>query len=204
MSGALPLVLDWDGTVTERDTLHMVIEEFGDLEVFRSLEGDLDGRRTLNEVIAIEMSTITAPQEQVVDWLLEHVELRPGLPELLEAHDPLIVSAGFHDLIAPVLARERLAARVVAHRVDARPDGWRARFAERAACAVCGEPCKRVVTAALGDFAYVGDGVSDRCVSLAAVRVFARSGLATWLGGRGVPFERFAALPVVARALERA
>ena len=27
------VVLDWDGTVTERDTLHMAIERFGDLEV---------------------------------------------------------------------------------------------------------------------------------------------------------------------------
>jgi hypothetical protein len=31
------LVLDWDGTVTERDTLHMVIERFGDLDVFHAL-----------------------------------------------------------------------------------------------------------------------------------------------------------------------
>ena len=34
------LVLDWDGTVTERDTLHMTIERFGDLEVFREMEGE--------------------------------------------------------------------------------------------------------------------------------------------------------------------
>ena len=32
------LVLDWDGTVTERDTLYMAIERFGDLDVFRQLE----------------------------------------------------------------------------------------------------------------------------------------------------------------------
>ena len=35
------LVLDWDGTVTERDTLHMAIERFGDLEVFHGLEDEL-------------------------------------------------------------------------------------------------------------------------------------------------------------------
>ena len=37
------LVLDWDGTVTERDTLHMVIERFGDLDVFHAAGGG--GRR---------------------------------------------------------------------------------------------------------------------------------------------------------------
>jgi 2-hydroxy-3-keto-5-methylthiopentenyl-1-phosphate phosphatase len=58
-----------------------------------------------------------------------------------------------------------------------------------------------MVTAGLGPFAYVGDGVSDRCVSLAAERVFARAGLARWLDGRGVPYEGFADLHDVRRAL---
>jgi len=31
------VVLDWDGTVTERDGLHMAIERFGDLDVFSAL-----------------------------------------------------------------------------------------------------------------------------------------------------------------------
>ena len=48
----LPLVLDWDGTVTERDTLHMAIERFGDLEVFHGLEDELGRALTLDEVIA--------------------------------------------------------------------------------------------------------------------------------------------------------
>ena len=29
------LVLDWDGTVTERDTLELVIESFGDMATYR-------------------------------------------------------------------------------------------------------------------------------------------------------------------------
>jgi 2-hydroxy-3-keto-5-methylthiopentenyl-1-phosphate phosphatase len=28
------LVLDWDGTVTERDTLDLVLERFGDAEIY--------------------------------------------------------------------------------------------------------------------------------------------------------------------------
>jgi 2-hydroxy-3-keto-5-methylthiopentenyl-1-phosphate phosphatase len=37
----------------------------------------------------------------------------------------------------------------------------------------------------------VGDGYSDRCVALAAERVFARDGLADYLSARGEPFEEF-------------
>ena len=115
------LVLDWDGTVTERDSLHMVIERFGDLEVFDALEEELGGRMTLDEVIGLEMATITAPFDEVVDWLRANVRIRPGFSELVEAHDPLIVSAGFHETIEPILRREGVEARIVANHVTPDP-----------------------------------------------------------------------------------
>jgi 2-hydroxy-3-keto-5-methylthiopentenyl-1-phosphate phosphatase len=197
------LVLDWDGTVTARDTLHMAIERFGDLTVFVALEEELGRRLTLDEVIAAEMATIRAPLDEVVGWLVEHVRVRRGFRELVEERDPLIVSAGFHELIGPVLDREGVVARVAANRVTADPAGWRASFAEGPVCGVCGERCKRAAVADLGPFAYVGDGVSDRCVSLAAERRFARAGLARWLDEQGVPYEPFDDLLDVRDALAR-
>ena len=187
----LALVIDWDGTVTERDTLHMTIERFGDLAAFEALEEELGRTLTLDEVIAAEMATITAPLEEVVAWLVAHVRIRRGFRELVEAWDPFIVSAGFHELIEPILEREGVAARVSANRVAADPLGWRASFAERPPCAVCGERCKRGTVVGLGPFAYVGDGVSDRCVSLAAEERFARGGLARWLDEQGVGYLPF-------------
>jgi 2-hydroxy-3-keto-5-methylthiopentenyl-1-phosphate phosphatase len=200
VTARLPLVVDWDGTVTERDTLHMVVEAFGDVDVFRALEAEI-GRLSLDEVIATEMATVATALPEVVAWLVERVRVRPGFGELMAAHDPLIVSAGFHELIDPILAREGVTARVVANHVAEGETGWRATFRQGAACAVCGERCKRADVAGLGAFVYVGDGVSDRCVSLAAERVFARAGLADWLAARGVPFEPFGDLHDVLAAL---
>jgi 2-hydroxy-3-keto-5-methylthiopentenyl-1-phosphate phosphatase len=194
------LVLDWDGTVTERDTLHMTIEQFGDLEVFLSMEERLDSL-TLDEVIGTEMATIHAPLGEVVDWLREHVRVRRGFHDLVRTHDPLIVSAGFHELIDPVLEREGVTARVAANHVEAHPDGWRASLAEGPLCEVCGQRCKRSAVAGLDRFVYVGDGVSDRCVSLAADRRFARDGLAGWLDEREIPYEPFDDLVDVLTAL---
>jgi 2-hydroxy-3-keto-5-methylthiopentenyl-1-phosphate phosphatase len=195
------LVLDWDGTVTERDTLHMTIERFGDLQVFREMERRIGRELTLNEVIGIEMATISTPIGEVVDWLLDTVTVRPGFAELVSAYEPLIVSAGFRELIEPVLAREGVVAPLVANTLLPGPDGWRAAFLERDACAVCGEPCKRVALADDGPFVYVGDGISDRCASLAADRVFARDGLARWLDEQGTPYEGFDDLHDVRLAL---
>jgi len=199
----LALLLDWDGTVTERDTLHMTIERFGDLEVFRAMEGAIERKVPLDEVIATEMATIRAPMDEVVGWLLEHVRVRRGFHELVREHDPLIVSAGFHELIDPVLEREGVDARVAANHVTASSDGWRASFPEGPRCDVCGDRCKRAAARGLGAYAYVGDGVSDRCVSLAADRRFARAGLARWLDAQGVGYEPFDDLEDVRRALDR-
>ena len=197
----LQIVVDWDGTVTEGDTLHAAITRFGDVGVFRAMETELGRRLTLREVIAVEMATISAPLDHVISFLVETVALRPGFRELVERHDPLVVSMGFHELITPLLERDGIAARVIANRLDPASDGWRALFREQETCAVCGEPCKRSDVAALNGFLYVGDGFSDRCVSLAADRVFARAGLATYLAGNAVPFERFTDFHELARAL---
>jgi 2-hydroxy-3-keto-5-methylthiopentenyl-1-phosphate phosphatase len=199
------LVLDWDGTVTEVDTLHLVLGEFGDLGVFRAMEAELGRRLTLHEVIATEMATVTAPLEDVVAWLREHAALRPGFAELVRDHRPVVVSAGFHELIEPLLVREGITVPVIANRVvDAAPTGWRVAFRDTTPCPVCGEPCKRAAAGAGGAFAYAGDGMSDRCAALAADRVFARAGLARFLDGEGVSYETFDDLHDVAAALEAA
>lgn len=184
------LVLDWDGTVTERDTLDLVLERFGDADIYERTELDLDaGRLTLNEVIAEQFSTVTAPLHKVVAYVLERARIRSGFAELARARQPLVVSSGFHEIIEPVLEREGVLGEIElrANRVEARPDGWVVAFRVAERCDVCGEPCKRADLPA-GEVVYAGDGHSDYCAALAARRVFATGSLARWLGGHGVSF----------------
>jgi 2-hydroxy-3-keto-5-methylthiopentenyl-1-phosphate phosphatase len=184
------IVLDWDGTVTERDTLDLVLREFGDREVYERVESALGRTMTLNDVISEEFATVTAPLDEVVSWLLEHVLIRPGFAELARAYRPLIVSSGFQELIEPVLEREGLldAVELRANNVEARPGGWRARFRVAQTCPACGEPCKRGDLPAGVEVVYAGDSHSDLCAALAADRVFATGNLAHWLRERDVPF----------------
>ena len=186
------LVLDWDGTVTERDTLVMLLEEFR-----RPLP---DGSRSFRQVMENEMATLTAPLPDAVAWLVEHARVRPGFEELVRTHKPLVVSSSFEETIRPILAREEIDVELVANRVDARPDGWRVLWRDDGACPECGDVCKR---SALPDppFAYAGDGWSDHCPAVAADRVFARDGLAGYLDERRIPYEPFEDLHDVARAL---
>jgi 2-hydroxy-3-keto-5-methylthiopentenyl-1-phosphate phosphatase len=195
------LVLDWDGTATERDTLGLVVEWFGDSATYRR-NGQLMGRSlTHDQALASSFATVSASLPEVVDRVLATVRLRPGFRELVERHRPLVISSGFHELIEPVLAREGVEVELVANRVDARPDGWQIHFRDRAVCTACGEPCKRSALPA-GDVTYVGDGYSDRCAALAATRVFATGQLATWLEGNGVAYEGFEDFHDVLAALD--
>jgi 2-hydroxy-3-keto-5-methylthiopentenyl-1-phosphate phosphatase len=194
------LVLDWDGTCTEVDGLHMLLEEFGDQEIYAQMEGVLGEGLTLHEVIAGEMATITLPLDEAVPWVCRHVTLRPGFHELAERYDPVILSSGFHELIEPILEREGIELEVLANRLDARPDGWRPIWRDEAVCATCGEACKRGALARGEPYVFVGDGYSDRCAALAAERVFARDGLARYLAAEGHPFEGFDDLHDVLRA----
>ena len=195
------LVLDWDGTVTEVDSLHLVLEQFGDPNVYRDSEEALGRRLTLHEVIAVEFATVTAPVEEVVEWLLGVVRIRSGFGELVDGRRPTVISAGFHELIEPVLEHEGVRVDLLANRLDPRPDGWRVLWRDEASCAVCGEPCKRGALDG-APYVYVGDGYSDRCAALGATRVFARDGLARYLSAEGVPFEPFETLRDVDDALD--
>ncbi len=185
------LALDFDGTVTERDTLDLVLSAFGDQEIYEHAEAELEARRmTLNEVIAAEFATVTAPLDEAVAYVVEHARVRPGFAELARARHPLIVSSGFHELIEPLLEREGVLGEVElrANRVDARPDGWRVIFRELDTCAECGEPCKRGDLPD-GEVVYAGDGYSDYCAALAADRVYATGSLARYLDERGLAYE---------------
>lgn len=185
------VVLDWDGTVTEIDGLHMIIEEFGDREVYAQTERALGRAMSLHEVIALEMGTLTLPLPAAVEWVREHVTVRPGFREFAEAHRPVILSSGFSELIEPVLEREGVELEVRANRLDVRPDGWRAVWRDEAQCAECGEACKRGGLPNGAPVVFIGDGYSDRCAALAADRVFARDGLARYLDEYGVAYEPF-------------
>ena len=198
----MQLVLDWDGTCTEVDALHLVLERFGDRGIYERVERELlAGEISYRELMETEFSTVRVPLDEVNAFLALEVRLRSGFRALAERYRPLILSGGFHELIEPVLAREGVALEVRANRLDVRPGGWRIRWRDDATCPECGDYCKRRGVPGGDDVVFVGDGYSDRCAALAADRVFARDGLATYMAERGAVYEMFDSLDDVVHAL---
>lgn len=196
------IVVDWDGTATTEDTLIKAMEVYGDWQAYLDAAAALKrGEITLHEEIRRDAEGITAPLEEVQDWLVERIQLRPGFVEFARKHRPIIVSSNFRQLIDPILAREALELEVRANHVEWHPEGWRATFRNGDACGTCGEPCKRADLDGADHVVYVGDGYSDRCAAQAADRVFARRALARYLEERGVAYETFDDFYDVERAL---
>jgi 2-hydroxy-3-keto-5-methylthiopentenyl-1-phosphate phosphatase len=177
----------------------MVMREFGDLTLYDRVPPLGDGL-THDELLAQEFATVTAPYAEVREFVLANARVRRGFHEVVAAYDPLVISGTFHELIEPVLEREAVSVRLLANRVEPRPDGWRVVLRDGAVCDSCGEGCKRAALPE-GDVVYVGDGYSDRCAALAAARVFARDGLAEYLDAVGAEYTPFDDLLDVARGL---
>jgi len=204
------IVVDFDGTVTKTDLLDTIASTFGDPEVYQEVDDGLDeGRLSLREVITREFRPVRRPLDEVVDWELENVEIRPGFDQLVAlAHERgwrlIIVSSGFHELIEPILEREGLEVELHANRVDPDPEGWIVDWRYDETCDTCGESCKRSIVRRFGgdgEIVYIGDGYSDRCAAEASDRVFATRGLVGYLTERGIDFEPFEDFHSVARSL---
>ncbi|MDX6510840.1 MAG: 2-hydroxy-3-keto-5-methylthiopentenyl-phosphate phosphatase [Gaiellaceae bacterium] len=195
------VVLDWDGTVTEQDTLTMALEHFGQQELYdRAEEGLQAGELDLRGCMDLEFSGMRASLDEVVAFVVERARLRPGFADFARRFRPLILSSSFEETIRPVLRREGLELEVVANSVEAGPEGWRVLWRDETLCATCGEACKRASLPA-GEVVYVGDGWSDRCAALAADRVFARDGLAAYLDEQGAAYEPFTDFVALAAAV---
>ncbi len=209
----LLIACDFDGTITRRDTLHVIVESYGERGLWDRLEPRLRaGEITVEQAMRQEFAAVRATPDEIRDAVRRHAPIRDGFGEWVEwcareGHRLVVMSNGFHSVIGPVLAEAGLGhLEVVAHDARFSRDGCELVWSDRGApCELCGRPCKRepLRTRWRGErLVYLGDGISDRCVSLLADVVFARDGLSEHLTGLSVPFTPFEDFHDVRRALE--
>jgi 2-hydroxy-3-keto-5-methylthiopentenyl-1-phosphate phosphatase len=214
------LFLDFDGTVSERDAIDAILEEFADERWLGVEEEWKSGRIGSRECLARQMALVRcAPRE--LDALLASIELDAGLCALLEASARLdvsvnIVSDGFDYCIRRILASAndprvkhllrsvRVCSSHLAHDGGTR---WRTEFPYyRTTCAHGCATCKPEVMSRMNGrgaaSVFVGDGLSDRYAVEAADIVFAKNGLARHCQERAIAHTVYSNLVEVAARLE--
>src|SRR3954452_12096234 len=165
----LLVVVDFDGTVTEQDTLADIVETYAPDAYVQAEEELQAGKISLRQCIQMEFEDIRADHDEVVGWAIERTHLRPGFARFVEdaraaGHRVVVVSSGFEVVIRPVLEAHGVGdLELVAHDVRFSPQGTDVRFRPADTCDVCGEECKRPVVRGLGaagPVVYIGDGYS--------------------------------------------
>ncbi len=208
------IAIDFDGTITQHDTLHLIVDRYGDRSVWDRLTPDvMAGRVSVEEAMQAEFATVRATPGQVLDLVRAEAGIRDGFVSFVEwargaGHEVHVLSNGFRTVIEDTLSRAGLGdLAFCSHDAEFSEDGTRLIWADRGErCELCNRPCKRFDLAGLHTglpVAYIGDGVSDRCVCGAADVVFARAELADWLQDAGRRFIAFESFDHVRDALTR-
>src|SRR6266850_205391 len=213
------LFLDFDGTITRRDAVDVILETYADPKWLAFEAEWRAGRIGSRDCLQAQMSLVRATRKQL-DALLDQIEIDEGLVTLLEmcaAHDipAHIVSDGFDYCIRRVLsgAGKRVAAllrggRVCAGHLEGRGHRWRTEFPFfhqtcGHGCATCKPALMRLLNRTNAPAIFVGDGLSDRYAVESADLVFAKDGLAAYCADHSIEYVPYQNLGDVAAHLDR-
>lgn len=204
------LVIDFDGTISVRDTQEAVYEVLADPAWREFNRRYLAGELSEVESATAELACLRAGPAEV-DRVLESIPLDRGWPVLVgNAQDAgwevQIASAGFDYFIERVLGR--LPRGVKLHCNGIRWDGakWRLQPIRSPYGDAVGHK-REVIESALGrgPVWFVGDGISDLNAAIAGAQagasVWAKHHLAQELARRRITFRGYSSLNDVARAL---
>ena len=207
---SLHVFTDFDGTITDRDTLVFLIERLGGgpRHLATTERRRRDGRLSLRREIAANMRTIRAPWSEAIALLRAHVRMDPAFPACAAwcaAHGvPLtVLSAGFAEIVALYLDPAVFpGVEVYANTLHPDEGGWRCVFRDRSDA---GHDKAEAVRAARTRGQYtilVGDGVSDREAAGVADEVFAKAPLAAWCRRQAIPCREIRSFADVVARLE--
>lgn len=197
-------IVDFDGTITRRDTVDALLEAFAD-PAWRAIEtewlaGHIDSRRCMAEQLAL----VKVRWPQLMRFLAS-VEIEPSFAgfyhEARKVGIPVIVSDGL-DMAIDYLMRSGALPQMpfFANRAKLASQGLHLSFPHAAAdCTIGSGVCKCAVARSYtrcfgGATVLIGDGMSDKCIASRADYVFAKGALARFCDERKIhhaPFNSF-------------
>ena len=210
------LFLDFDGTVTCRDVVDVILQTYADAQWLR-LEADWRaGRMGSRDCLQAQMSLVRATRRQL-DTLLDSIAVDEGLINLLELCAALqtpahIISDGFDYSINRIISRVlngcgSLIKSVCASHLNISAHPWRTEFPYfhqscGHGCATCKPAVMRLLNPGNLPAIFVGDGLSDRYAVESADLVFAKNELAGYCHANSIAHAEYKDLTDVAAYLE--
>lgn len=212
------LFIDFDGTVTRRDVVDVILENFADqrwLEIEKQWRAGRIGSR---DCLKAQMALVRTTQKRL-DRVIDSIEVDEGFALLLEIcarHQIVthIVSDGFDYCIRRILERPQLqlagllrSGRICSSQLEVEGGRyWRTDFPFfqqvcSHGCATCKPAVMRLLNRADAPSIFIGDGLSDRYAAAKADLVFAKSSLAAHCREQAISYIPFDELDEVAAHL---
>lgn len=211
--------LDFDGTITRRDAIDAMLEEFADTRWLAIEEDWQAGRIGSRECLSKQMQLVRATKDQI-DALLDSIEVDPAFVRFLDtcsAHGVQvhIISDGFDYCINRILNRPSLnlgrrleGVRIMSSHLERDKNQWKVDFPSfhqscAHGCATCKPAVMRLINQTNAPAVFVGDGLSDRYAIQSADVVFAKDGLALYCGENKIEHTPYQNLGDVAEQVDR-
>lgn len=220
------LFLDFDGTITKRDVIDLILERYAD-ERWLLIEEEWRSGRIGSRTCLTEQMELVRTTPEDLNSLLDSVELDEGFTELLRvcaAHriPAHIVSDGFDYCIRRILQRAMnkfrhavlripwAEMRICASHLESQDgEAWRISFPFFPqvcphGCATCKPAAMRLLNTTDAPTIFVGDGLSDRYAAASADLLFAKKSLAAYCCEQRIPHVPYENLAGVASYLDDA
>ncbi len=201
----LRVFCDFDGTITNRDSIVFLTERFGGGPDFREdvLFKIVSGEMTVFEAIEQELATVSAGWQEALAVLQAEISVDPFFGDFVvwcrDRRIPLaVLSSGMRPVVEAFVGRFRVP--IFAHSVEISSSGWRYRRVEQ------NDKQSLLDSLPEGDeVVYVGDGTSDVAVIPFVDHLFAKEGryLAEHCRINGVAFTSFRNFAEIQAAVEK-
>lgn len=194
------MFVDYDGTITDRDTFDVLVRRAAGDRVWSAIDGELEcGELTVREALGRQASLLRISLEEADAVLRSHVRFDPSFAPFVKrcVEDGMrlvIVSSGAAPLIRFALGRAGLGGLpLVANEIDVTPDGWRILFGDPSPNGTDKVSLVRAARERGHRTTFIGDGISDFDAARVADVRYAKAGrsLARHLAKAGLPFTTF-------------
>ncbi len=181
------ILIDFDRTITVEDTLVYLLDRYG-MKDWKKLDDAIEcDKITGEEALRIQMKSLRITPENAISELLEHIPIREGFREFLAASRvrnlPVrIVSGGFVEIIAPYLKQHEIECEVYANHISGLDEagGWEIECVHESLPGCKSLHCKCLSDEWLKKLGreaiFIGDGITDYCVSERVNIIFALAG----------------------------
>lgn len=206
----LVVYVDYDGTITDQDTMAALARGIVDPVRWQQLDDELErGVLPLREVLSIQARFMRISLDQADAILAQRVSFDTSFGGFVSACEErgvavAVLSSGVASLIGRAMRRHGLSrVQLLASDVVVEPQGWVFRHRDDSENGHDKAATVRGAQAAGKRVVYIGDGVSDYAAARAADVRFAKRGraLERYLGELGIPFTAFDTFTQVRAAL---